>query len=493
MKSDSQYIKNLIRDFLNCDIKELVRDARNRKVYRFANCRNQGYYIKVLKKNLISCIKIKIEENRHRYLMQKGAQLPQLIGSSGFIDKDGTEKIALITREITGIPLTELTVYKDRFKFGEILDSLLNFLVDNYKNGVMHSDLHFGNILLIKDSNNFVFVDAKKIKYKKCYTVKEVITNFCLLYLSLHNICFFNNELWDNLVGEFFKKYGIAGVYRDYAEIVRVKLFKNWIKRRTKRCFRDNLSFTVFKNKHISGVYQKKYSSFFTENDVFKYLDSVFSDDKTKFIKNSNTTAVVKLNFLGEELIIKKFKIKRKFDPVKNIFRKSRGYRCWKWSWMLNLYKIQVPEPVFFLEKRVFGMLGENYFATKYCSQAETVSDYLNQCKEFDKTVFLRDFSKFVSQLLNINLCHNDFQLKNILVKEESGKFYFYLIDLEAVDDRSISYDEKLFFYISYLKKSFLRLDDPQVFSRKKIVSFIKTLSYKTKTRDIVSVCKNGQ
>lgn len=481
MKNNSDHLKHLVIDFLNCKEKILVRDAHNRQVYRFSDTNGQGYYIKLYTSGLISKIKVIHEVKYHNYLIKRGVALPQIIGSTIFIDCDGKKKIVVFSKEADGIPLTESNICNDPHKFLDIFHLLIKFLADNYKKGIMHNDLHLGNILWDESKKKFIFVDSKKIKYKYFLNNKEIIKNFSLLFLAFDKMPWFNLSIWNKFLNLFFGQCGVDNKYMFYAEQVRMLLFKKWIKKRTDRCFRENTDFSVYKRNGVYGICQKKFNSFNGQNNIFEYLGAIFESDKTKFIKNSNTTAVVKLNIAGKEVVVKKFKVKRVFDPLKNIFRKSRGYRCWKWSWMLNLNKFPVPEPLFFFEKRKFGLLKESYFAAEFCSQTKTVTDYINTKEHFNRTSFINSFAQFLNEFIENDLCHNDFQLKNILVKEDNGKYNFYLIDLESIGGKIKNRDKKVWFYLKYLKKSFLRLKNPSLFTNREIILFVRKIMFNIK------------
>ena len=474
---------SLINDVLENKNCILVRNAHNRRVFYHKN----GHYVKVFElsgwASFFLLIKIRREIKKHLFLKNKGLALPALIGF-----EKRKDNFSIITREMKGIVLSEYFNKKlNDSKRADFLKSLSLFLCDNYKKGFFHKDLHFGNIIWNEQEENFYFLDPKEIVYRRKISYRKRIKNFALLYNSLliNRDSFFSNN-WDLLADQFFEVSGLKK-YGGLLEKYRRKNFSSWLVKRTKRCFKVNRDFVFFKKQNYSGYYF---------NPVMKNLNvagtqtvdfclDIFKSEQTEYLKNSNTTAVARLKRNGVDLAVKRFNVKRRYDPYKNFFRRSRAYRSWYWGWRLNLLNIPVPEPVFFFEKRVMGLLFESYYAMNFERHSLNAMEYLNTHSDelvndkLRKKLFLQELARFVVKCNNALMLHRDFQLKNILVKVDviNPGFYEYsfkLIDLEAIKPFFLFYSKIIYRHLFQLKKSFLRLKYRDIFSIKEILFFLR-------------------
>ena len=80
-----------------------------------------------------------------------------------------------------------------------------------------------------------------------------------------------------------------------------IKQFWKWAYRRTKRCFKTNSDFSFFKSKSYSGFYNKKVMDAIglTGKEIVGFVKDIFNSENTNYLKNSNTTAVAKIEIKG--------------------------------------------------------------------------------------------------------------------------------------------------------------------------------------------------
>ncbi len=448
---------------------EIVRKTKDREIVRFAVA-DETYYLKIfyIASNFFLLLKGWREVIAHNRLYKRGVILPEPLGMVWLSGEK--RRLAFVTKEVkNGVSLAEWDeLWIDENLRSKVFSKLVGFLVKNYKSGIIHNDLHFGNILWRKDSETFVFVDPKKIQISKRPNRKEVINNFVLLYSY-----FFTKKClsgWQIMKEVFIDRYGLLGQETVLFEQLKKRQFDRWLKHRSKRCFRDNADFKVWRKGGFRGVSHRKVSDSFGA-DPKQWLDGVFRT-KDGYYKNSRTTAVLKTILSDSPVVVKKFKVKRFYDPIKNLFRRSRGYRSWRYSWMMFLGQIPTPEPLFYFENRFFGLLGECYYGMAYSSEAVGVDIFLNEERGFDKDKFLKQFAKTVVDFNKTDLYHNDFQLKNILINPLDNQFY--IIDIESISESLRNSEYKIWRLLKHLKKSYLRLNNKNIFSVRQIYRFLR-------------------
>lgn len=120
-------------------------------------------------------------------------------------------------------------------------------------------------------------------------------------------------------------------------------------------------------------------------------------------------------------------------------FRKEllswRNRRTWRVAKELTVRGVAVPEPVAYLERRVFGLTCESILVTRFLDGYTDVESYARQldaeaAAPEQVSVFLRGLAGAVTRLWDAGARHSDLSGKNIFVK---GGTAFCFIDLDAL------------------------------------------------------------
>ncbi len=494
--TDANLRQSIIKSFSSgCGM--LVRKASGREVYRLDLSAQNSFYVKAFAlygnffQNTVVLFKVWHEYYHHIRLLEKKVPLPEVIGWARVPMNSGNEVVMLVTREVSqSQPLQKLQdVWVDCGLMTRFFTFLAGFLAQNYRKGIFHKDLHLGNILWDKQHGRLVFVDPKEISVSRRISVRKILSNLSMLYCSFYPKEKFDESVWDLFLKIFYEQYGLTLPYDSYLKIMKKfkrKRFSQWIRRRTKRCFRDNVDFAKLSDANSSGMVIKSSPSYEKiKNDFNCFLDEKFGSEQSVYLKNSNTTAVLKTQDSEGKMVIKKFNVKRRFDPVKNFFRRSRAYRSWYWGWRLTLNKIPTPQPVFYSETRRMGLLYESFYAMEYAENIQTATDFLNDWGNTltvaERRTFLRRLAFLCGSLIDSGIHHHDFQLKNLLVERIAGyqgqsDFILSVIDIEAVGRQFMTKNALVWNYIMQLRKSYLRLSCGYVFTTAEILLFLRKL-----------------
>ena len=146
------------------------------------------------------------------------------------------------------------------------------------------------------------------------------------------------------------------------------------------------------------------------------------------------------------QLFVKEYRQKRNAGLSLSTFGKRRAKNVWSMSWHLISQNISVPQPAGFFVYNKGSRKGVGY----YCCEPLIKTKCLADIAYYDKPLFDRlvngDFFDAVAaelaEFYRLNISHGDMKWTNILVNEQSEKFWF--VDLDACKKNSDFRQNKL-------------------------------------------------
>jgi len=184
---------------------------------------------------------------------------------------------------------------------------------------------------------------------------------------------------------------------------------------------------------------------------VYKILDSRFKDFITNikgYFKNSSHSIhkarneIKIVEFEDKELVIKAFKIPHILNKVVyGFFRDSKAKKSYD-----NSIKIIdfVPKPIGYIEFKKFGLLFDSYFVSENFKYDLTIREPLLDIDYLNKEDIFKQFAKFTFDLHQNNILHLDYSPGNILIKKDEDNYIFKIVDINRMQFRTLSLDERL-------------------------------------------------
>ena len=184
---------------------------------------------------------------------------------------------------------------------------------------------------------------------------------------------------------------------------------------------------------------------------VYKILDSRFKDFITNikgYFKNSSHSIhkarneIKIVEFEDKELVIKAFKIPHILNKiVYGFFRDSKAKKSYD-----NSIKIIdfVPKPIGYIEFKKFGLLFDSYFVSENFKYDLTIREPLLDIDYLNKEDIFKQFAKFTFDLHQNNILHLDYSPGNILIKKDEDNYIFKIVDINRMQFRTLSLDERL-------------------------------------------------
>lgn len=156
-----------------------------------------------------------------------------------------------------------------------------------------------------------------------------------------------------------------------------------------------------------------------------------------------NEIRVVKM---GEKnLNIKSFKKPGIINKlIYGYFRKSKAERSYKFGCILKEKKIGTPEPIAYFENKTLLGLDNSYYVSEHLDALLTYKELVSEPDFPNHETILRKFVHFTHSLHENNILFKDHSPGNTLIKKEKDDYSFYLVDLNRMTFKSLSFLERM-------------------------------------------------
>jgi len=176
-----------------------------------------------------------------------------------------------------------------------------------------------------------------------------------------------------------------------------------------------------------------------TVRDIAQAVNEYGSADPPpaiKFIGTPEDIRAKKAYFFLEHEGVKYFvKIFNNNSPgllFRDILRCSKALKFYSATFVMKKREINVPKPVFMLEKKFLFFNFTSVICTTFIDDALPFTEDYRKNSEQETDYYLERLADFLLLLKRKQVCHTDL-LGNILIKRSSGIPEFYLIDIDAV------------------------------------------------------------
>lgn len=171
----------------------------------------------------------------------------------------------------------------------------------------------------------------------------------------------------------------------------------------------------------------------------FENIGEVFGDGKRNIIKV--------VDWEDKMINIKSFKKPHIFNAlVYRFFRKSKARRSFEHAIKLIQREIDTPIPhAYFENYSWFGGLSNSYYVSEHLKCDFTIREVLKSHDFPDGNKILKKFTRFTHKLHESGILFLDHSPGNTLIKKSSsGKYSFYLVDLNRMHFKSLTFEERI-------------------------------------------------
>lgn len=344
-----------------------------------------------------------------------------------------------------------------RFR-AKLITALAKLLASMHRKGVIHYDLHPGN-LLVRQQNGEVLIyliDLHPVRIQQSpISWKQRLINMAMLdrWATMHTSNTDRMRFWKRYEQEVKTHEGERAFPFQSREWVRrqMRLMKRreflanlrlW-KRFDHRCMGNNSRFKFFDSNECVGSRVVE----LTMEQLAPFLEKTDPRDafpNGEILKHSKSSTVIRCRIENtnppRNVIFKKITATKWIDPILNLFRPDGTTRSWKMGQALLHRKLPTPRPLAFWHKKKNFLSTDGYIITEEIPNATDLPQFLEdtfRLPDNERLALIRDLIDSLAALIrrmhDLSVSHRDLKAPNLMVTNNGLKHQIWLVDLVGV------------------------------------------------------------
>ena len=179
------------------------------------------------------------------------------------------------------------------------------------------------------------------------------------------------------------------------------------------------------------------------KEDIFSLVTNFDALDDPNAFGSRNKIKAINLN--DKPLCIKSFKRPNVINRIAyTFFRKSKSERSYTFAHRLLSLGIGTPEPIAFFEFKKYGLINKSFYISEQLDSDLTYRDLTKNFDYPDYENILRAFTRFTNELHNKGVLFLDHSPGNTLIKKVGNQYHFFLVDLNRMRFKQLSFEERI-------------------------------------------------
>lgn len=159
--------------------------------------------------------------------------------------------------------------------------------------------------------------------------------------------------------------------------------------------------------------------------------------------QNRNSLRLFQLN--EKTVNVKSFKIPNLVNQIAyRFFRKSKAQRSFEYAMKLLELEVGTPQPIAFYEYMTSFLFKKSYYMTNQLDYDLTYRELTLDLEYPNHDEILRAFTRFTYSLHEKGIKFLDHSPGNTLIKKIGDDYEFYLVDLNRMEFKSLSFEERI-------------------------------------------------
>lgn len=170
--------------------------------------------------------------------------------------------------------------------------------------------------------------------------------------------------------------------------------------------------------------------------------------DIREYFKNSNHSIHKARNEIkiiehdNVKTVVKSFKVPHLLNKIiYTFFRTSKAYKSYEYSLKIAPF---APTPIGYIAFQKFGLIHDAYFISEHFDYDFTIREPLLDENFEEKENIFKAFAQFTYELHEKGILHLDYSPGNILIKKETNDYVFKIVDINRMQFKTLSLDERL-------------------------------------------------
>jgi len=142
------------------------------------------------------------------------------------------------------------------------------------------------------------------------------------------------------------------------------------------------------------------------------------------------------------DTVVKSFKVPNLLRRIiYTFFRDSKAKKSYEYSIKIKEF---TPQPIGYIEFYENSLITDSYFISEKFDYDFTIREPLLDSKFENRDEIFKAFARFTYSLHKNNILHQDYSPGNILIKKNEDGFLLKVVDINRMEFRELSLDERL-------------------------------------------------
>lgn len=190
-----------------------------------------------------------------------------------------------------------------------------------------------------------------------------------------------------------------------------------------------------------------KFSSFFSDpvlREKLLFLIQNFQEEG-ELLNNGQRNSIKIFEVDGISINVKSFKVPHWINKIAYRFvRKSKAQRSFEYAHALLKKGIGTPQPIAYVIDDSGFTFGKSFYASQHLIHDLTYRELVENPNYPDHENILRAFTRFTYLLHEKGVEFLDHSPGNTLIQHDNGNYKFFLVDLNRMNFRRLSFDDRM-------------------------------------------------
>lgn len=321
-----------------------------------------------------------------------------------------------------------------------LIEELARFLAEMLQRGIVHDDLHAGNILIHTNSEgkrSWFLIDPYRVQTQPPNDRTALLRTLTLIG---HSIRQFINEkellhgwvVFRRASGFHFNVDEERRLLSDAYRLIEQRLYRVW-NRRASRSTKANRDFYELRVRRCHAWACREVHA----DWLAKFLydpEQIIQSHSVQILKTSRHGLVAAVRAPEQTMVIKQFDSRHAADRLIGHWRRSPALHCYRMAYRLETAGISIAKPYAFVEQRRHGQLLHSYMFMEYLKDTSQLGEFWQTATQVQQRETTLQLAAMIKRMHRYNMSHRDLKATNILVREHGDDTTsLFLIDFRGV------------------------------------------------------------